>query len=141
MRPVIATFFFVLLSMAAHAQQAAKGFWDDPFNDPLLPLYLVVTFIFVVAILVVITAMYTLKVLNMFIRTAAEEKAAKAGTKYVPEPTLWTKFWDRINAFKPVEKEAEILLDHNYDGIKELDNHLPPWWKWLFYGTIIWAGV
>ncbi len=31
------------------------------------------------------------------------------------------------------------LLDHNYDGIQELDNKLPPWWLNLFYFTIIWA--
>ncbi len=35
-----------------------------------------------------------------------------------------------------VEKEADILLDHDYDGIKELDNALPPWWKWGFIITI-----
>ena len=31
------------------------------------------------------------------------------------------------------------LLDHNYDGIQELDNKLPPWWLNLFYFTIIWG--
>ena len=31
------------------------------------------------------------------------------------------------------------LLDHNYDGIQELDNKLPPWWLNLFYITIIWG--
>jgi cytochrome c oxidase cbb3-type subunit 3 len=36
----------------------------------------------------------------------------------------------------PVEKEEDILLDHDYDGIKELDNSLPPWWKYGFYFTI-----
>lgn len=36
-----------------------------------------------------------------------------------------------------LEKEADVLLDHNYDGIKELDNALPPWWKWGFYFTVI----
>jgi len=29
-----------------------------------------------------------------------------------------------------------LISDHEYDGIKELDNDLPPWWKWLFYITI-----
>ncbi len=35
-----------------------------------------------------------------------------------------------------LEKEADMLLDHDYDGIKELDNALPPWWKYGFIITI-----
>lgn len=37
------------------------------------------------------------------------------------------------------KKEKDVLLDHDYDGIKELDNDLPPWWLYMFYLTVIWA--
>jgi cytochrome c oxidase cbb3-type subunit 3 len=36
-----------------------------------------------------------------------------------------------------MEQEANIDLGHNYDGIRELDNRLPPWWLYGFYVTII----
>ncbi|WP_300666440.1 c-type cytochrome [Fluviicola sp.] len=39
----------------------------------------------------------------------------------------------------PIEEEASILMDHEYDGIRELDNNLPPWWVWGFYLTILFA--
>ncbi|GDY19016.1 hypothetical protein LBMAG56_03610 [Verrucomicrobiota bacterium] len=32
-----------------------------------------------------------------------------------------------------------LLLPHEADGIKELDNNLPRWWVWLFYLTIIYS--
>jgi len=49
---------------------------------------------------------------------------------------LRKKYWENP---VPREQEAAITLDHNYDGIRELDNHLPPWWVNMFYLTIIWA--
>jgi cytochrome c oxidase cbb3-type subunit 3 len=33
--------------------------------------------------------------------------------------------------------EKDLLMDHDFDGIKELDNFLPPWWTWLFVITIV----
>jgi cytochrome c oxidase cbb3-type subunit 3 len=49
---------------------------------------------------------------------------------------LRKKYWENP---VPREREGDITLGHNYDGIRELDNHLPPWWINMFALTCIWA--
>jgi cytochrome c oxidase cbb3-type subunit 3 len=122
---------------AQSAAEASTSIWDDP----MLTFYVVVGSIFMLAILVLLVAVYMLRVLNYMNQQAAQERAERLGIPYVPEPTFWEKLWQQSNDFVPVEKEASITLDHNYDGIKELDNHLPPWWTGLFLGTIAFAIV
>lgn len=77
----------------------------------------------------------------MFTIQAEKERARRLGKTYVQQPSWWAKVNQKLNASVPVTEEKKIELDHNYDGIRELDNHLPPWWKWLFYGTIAWSVV
>ncbi|MFI5148155.1 MAG: cbb3-type cytochrome c oxidase N-terminal domain-containing protein [Bacteroidia bacterium] len=67
-----------------------------------------------------------------------EEKKNQAFAKARTEVP---SFLERFNASVPLEKEADVLLDHNYDGIRELNNDLPPWWKYGFYLTILFAFI
>lgn len=138
----IAFLLLVSLPMSAWAQDAAapaKGFWDDPINHPMAPFYALIALVCVVTLLVLVVAIMLLRVLNMFVEKAAQEKAAAMGVVYKPEPSWWQKMDRQLTNAVPLEKEATVMLDHDYDGIKELDNHLPPWWKWLFILTVIWG--
>lgn len=45
--------------------------------------------------------------------------------------------WEKLLSLRPMKDEASLTMDHSYDGIYELDNPTPPWFNFLFYGTII----
>jgi cytochrome c oxidase cbb3-type subunit 3 len=45
--------------------------------------------------------------------------------------------WNKLLSLRPLAEEKELLIAHDYDGIQELDNPIPAWFMYLFYGTII----
>jgi cytochrome c oxidase cbb3-type subunit 3 len=101
-------------------------------------LYIVIGLVLIISILVLIVAIYTLFVVRTIL-LQEQTKAKAEGAEVIPEISIWTKISKSLTRATPVEKEADILMAHNYDGIRELDNHLPPWWKWLFYLTMVWS--
>lgn len=61
---------------------------------------------------------------------AAEEEAKRA------KKTDWQALWNKLLSLRPLEEEKDIEIDHEYDGIKELNNPIPAWFNALFYSTM-----
>ncbi len=97
-------------------------------NDLLLLTLLGIISIIIIMILVL--GWSIIQVMNKMLMKEQLKKGKQPESIYQSIMKGWT------NAV-PVEQEEAILLNHDYDGIQELDNHLPPWWKWMFYASIV----
>jgi cytochrome c oxidase cbb3-type subunit 3 len=47
--------------------------------------------------------------------------------------------WNKLLSLRPLSEEKDLVMEHQYDGIQELDNPIPAWFMYLFYATIIFA--
>ncbi|MEO0528612.1 MAG: cbb3-type cytochrome c oxidase N-terminal domain-containing protein, partial [Bacteroidota bacterium] len=100
-------------------------------------------FLFLVLMILIAMELIVKSIENVMFQTLSEE----AKERYLSSKSKkweWTwgkKMYLKLLGSKPIEKEGEIILDHNYDGIRELDNKLPPWWVYMFYATILFGVV
>lgn len=71
---------------------------------------------------------------NKFKKLTVEEKSAYLAEKKIP---FLRRQYDAAFKKQSDTHEKDILIDHGFDGIMELDNQLPKWWLGLFYfGTV-----
>lgn len=102
---------------------------------PMVSLFLGVFLFLLIAIEIVISAVdkVTYQLLSEEQKKQLEEAQSLSFTE--------SKWYKSLTRSKAIEEEADVMLDHDYDGIKELDNVLPPWWVYLFYGCVVFAIV
>lgn len=114
---------------------------------------LFIIILLITSVIVLGVAFLLLKVVKVFVEetisptvfTSAEEKErlqraeleSNAAEKAVEKPSIWIK----LMGLKPLSEEKDLVMEHSFDGITELDNPTPAWFMVLFYGTIIFGIV
>ncbi|GAB3663019.1 cbb3-type cytochrome c oxidase N-terminal domain-containing protein [Echinicola sediminis] len=130
-------FLLVLFSQVGFAQETEKSLFRTlgAMESSELGLLLMIAVVLGVLVLLLILMVYLMFFINVLLKKENPEMAEA--------PSWWENFKERFvtGKLKPIEKEEEIMLEHSYDGIVELDNFMPPWLKYMFYGTLLFAVV
>ncbi|MEO1484758.1 MAG: cbb3-type cytochrome c oxidase N-terminal domain-containing protein [Bacteroidota bacterium] len=119
-------------------------YFIDSGDKPAIIAYPITQFFMLLVLLILIAIELILRSIeNVMFQTLTEE----AKERYLlakNKKTEWkwaSNVYQRLTRSKAIEREGEIIMDHNYDGIRELDNVLPPWWVYMFYVTIFFGVV
>lgn len=133
---VLVIFFAVFMAMEYFIDSGDRPAF---IKYPMMMLFLGVFLFLLIAIEIVVSAID-----NVTYSLLTEEQKAKleeVKSVSVKDSEWYKTIMQKLTKTVPMEDEGQLLLDHDYDGIKELNNNLPPWWVYLFYGTIAFAAI
>jgi cytochrome c oxidase cbb3-type subunit III len=127
---IILLILSVLAAPAAFAAENVQATYHLPEGEELV-LWIAISLV-IFLLLVILFILYTMIV---FLNYAGKSQPQ------LLQFNIWENIRKRLTKDVPIENEQEILFDHEYDGIRELDNNLPPWWVYMFYMTIIFGVI
>jgi len=96
----------------------------------------------VVMVALLCTALVVHRAFRSVVRIAMPElEAAEKARRAARAKTDWNAVWRKLLSLRPLEEEKDLEIDHEYDGIRELNNPVPAWFNALFYSTITFGVV
>ena len=123
----------------------AMEYFIDSGDTPAFIKYpMVSVFLFVFLFLMIAIEITVSAVDNVMYQILTEEQKKlvdETNSIAITDSEWYKNLMQKLTKSEPIENDAQLLLDHDYDGIKELDNNLPPWWVYLFYGCIAFAAI
>jgi len=130
---LLAGIFSVNTVLAQETAEAAKPAATNIINGLSDSSFYLLTSVVSLEVLIIICLLYALRVL---VGIRRKKRIAVTGKPRV-------NWFEKLNKTKTVDaaSEAEEDMGHDYDGIRELNNPTPPWWRWSFYCSIAFALV
>ncbi|HEY4629173.1 MAG TPA: cbb3-type cytochrome c oxidase N-terminal domain-containing protein [Flavobacterium sp.] len=136
---------YVRIPLIFFAIFAAMEYFIDSGDKPaFIKFPMVSAFLFVFLFLLIAIEITLSAVDNITYQLLTEDQKAKlneVNNISFKDSEWFKKLMKSLTKSEPLENESQLLLEHDYDGIKELDNNLPPWWVYLFYAGIIFGVV
>ena len=109
----------------------------------------VVVILFLIALLFLIVSLVLLKTVqvmaneikNPALLPVEEPVRMMEYSEWEATEKTTTSIWSKLMGLRPISEEKDLMMDHNFDGIVELNNPTPAWFMGLFYATITFAVV
>lgn len=96
----------------------------------------------IAAFFLIIAFTATFQALDAMKTMIKRQNGTEEETEEVEEESDWVDgLLHSLTDAAPLDREDEVATDHEYDGIRELDNNLPPWWLAGFYISIAFAVI
>lgn len=132
---------YVSVLVIFFAAFGAMEYFIDSGDKPAFIKYPMVSVFLLVFLFVLVAIAITMRAVdNVTYHLLTDEQKTELN-----QNTNWNitekKWYKKLVSADETVSEDQLLLEHDYDGIKELDNNLPSWWVYLFYASIVFGVI